>query len=172
MQKVILVGYMGAGKSYIGEILAKKINFPFLDLDKIIEKKENSSINLIFKNKGEIYFRKQEHLIFKELMESDQQFVLSLGGGTPCYANNDAFLNYENSNSIYLKTNIDTLVIRLKDEKSNRPLISHLSDDDLKEFIAKQLFERSYYYNKCNFNIDTSTKSATEIVSEIENLLA
>jgi len=162
---------MGSGKSTIAELLAKKHRLPFLDLDKMIEKEEQMTINSIFEKKGEIYFRKAEHQIFKETISSSSSFVLSLGGGTPCYANNHQFLKNPSVVSIYLKVSIDELCNRLIDQKANRPIIAKMELDELKSFVAQHLFERSYYYNQAGYTIDATGKSTEEIVSEIERLL-
>ncbi len=88
MRKIVLLGYMGCGKSTIANILSKTTNIPFVDLDKIIEEKTNLSINQVFEKYGEIYFRKLEHDVFVELLNSPDNAIIGLGGGTPCYANN------------------------------------------------------------------------------------
>ena len=172
MKKIILLGYMGCGKSTIAKLLAKKVGLPYLDLDEIIETRENSTVKNIFSEKGEIYFRKLEHDIFSDLMKNQDSFVLSLGGGTPCYANNHELLKGENVFSIYLNGSIPNLYERLNNEKVNRPLIADKSEGELKEYIAKNLFDRSYYYNQAQFKVLIDGKSAKEITNEIELLLA
>ena len=161
---------MGAGKTTIGAFLAKNINFNFYDLDKYIEKKEEKSINEIFKTKGEIYFRKIEHQYLNELLNIDENAIISLGGGTPCYANNHLVFEKENVFSYYLKASIKTLANRLENETALRPVLNQ-SEDDLETFIAKHLFDRSYFYNKAKFKINTDNKSIEEITQEIKNTL-
>lgn len=171
MQKIILVGYMAVGKSTIGKILAEKRQMKWVDLDKIIEKNEKLTIADIFKEKGEIYFRKQEHLEFKKLIAAPEDLVISTGGGTPCYANNHLLLKGDNVVSIYLYATIDELYSRLKDNAAERPLVANQSEEELKEFIAKNLFDRSYYYNQATFKINTGGKTPETIAIEIEALL-
>jgi len=151
MKKIILLGYMGCGKSTIAKLLAKSTSISYLDLDEIIEKKENSSVKKLFSDKGEIYFRKLEHQILSELIHNHDSFILSLGGGTPCYSNNHEFL---------------------VNSKSERPLIANKNSEEMKEFIAKNLFDRSYYYNQAHYKISVDAKSVDEIISEIETILA
>ncbi len=172
MKKIILLGYMGSGKSTIAKSLATKVGLPHLDLDEIIEKRENTTLKKLFANKGELYFRKVEHEVLSELMNNKNSFILSLGGGTPCYANNHEIVKGENKESIYLSASIDTLYDRLHNENENRPLIANKSEDEMKEFIAKNLFDRSYYYNQAKYKVAIDNKSVGEIVSEIEKLLA
>jgi len=171
MNKIILLGYMGSGKSTIAKLLAEKTGFPFLDLDKMIETQELLSVREIFEQKGEIYFRKAEHTLLKELVASTDQFVLSLGGGTPCYANNHELLNGEGIISVYLKASVAELYQRLGRNRFRRPLIAAMADDELKEFIAKHLFERSFFYNKASNTIVVDGQSADDVVSEIRSLL-
>jgi shikimate kinase len=167
--KVFLVGYMASGKTTIGKVLAKKMNVQFIDLDQYIESRETRSITDVFKSKGEIYFRKKETLYLKELIESDKKAIISLGGGTPCYANNmDLLLNSENAITIYLKASLNELVNRLSKDPQNRPLIAHLtSKESLMEFIGKHLFERSNYYSQSSKTVNVDNKSTDEIVEEI-----
>ena len=170
--KIILLGYMGSGKTTVGIQLAKKLFLNFTDLDEFIEEKEQKSIKEIFEQKGEIYFRKIEHKYLKQFIKENESFVLSLGGGTPCYAGNlDLILKDEKSLSFYLRGSISTLFKRLSENKFKRPLISDLSDDQLTEYIAKHLFERSLFYDKATHKISIDNKEIQEIVTEIRILL-
>jgi len=171
MNKVVLIGYMAVGKTTIGQLLAQKMNWKWIDLDKVVEKKAKLSINEIFKQKGEIYFRKLEHEVFKDVIQYNEKVVISSGGGTPCYANNHLLLKGENIVSIYLYASIDLIFERLKNAKVERPLVTNNSELDLKDFIAKNLFERSYYYNQATYKITADLKSEAAITNEIFELL-
>lgn len=172
MDKIILLGYMGCGKSTIADSLSKNIKIPFVDLDKYIEEKTQLTIKAIFEQYGEIYFRKLEHEYFIELLNAPEPLIIGLGGGTPCYANNHELLKGENRQSIYLKASVDTLFNRLSSNKSKRPLIANKSDDELKEFIAIHLFERSYYYNQAQHIVVVDDKTVEETVSDVLLILA
>jgi len=172
MRKIVILGYMGSGKTTIAKLLSEKIKIKVLDLDKIIEERLDLSVKTIFETRGEIYFRKMEHQIFSELMANDERMILSLGGGTPCYAGNHLLLNREGITSIYLKASIETLYKRLSSARPDRPLLSALEKEEMKEFIAKHLFDRSYYYNQAAFKVTVDDKSAETIVGEIEDVLA
>lgn len=161
---------MGCGKSTIANALGDTLQLNTFDLDDYIVEKEQDSIKNIFKNKGEIYFRKQEGFYLNELLESEKNFVLALGGGTPCYGNNMKFIK-KMSNSFYLKAKIDTLFQRLRVENASRPLISELNDEKLKEFIAKHLFERAPFYEQSTHSINIDNKSVAAIVREISDLI-
>ena len=170
--KIILLGYMSSGKSTVGKKLSQRLYIPFIDLDSYIEKKEKSSVKDIFKEKGEIFFRLLEHKYLKELIASNKKFVLSLGGGTPCYSNNMEYLT-KNSDiiSIYLHASILTIVNRLKYNK-NRPLITGIKENKLSDFVSKHLFERSFFYNKATYKVSVDNKTVEKIVTEIRIILA
>lgn len=170
-QKIILLGYMGSGKSTIAKKLSQNIHLEAFDLDEIIEQSQKKSITELFSERGEVYFRKLEHSTLVEVVSDSKAFILSLGGGTPCYANNHLLLQREDVLSIYLKASIDELYHRLQNEIEKRPLLTSKNPNDLKEFIAKHLFERSYFYNQAKYTILTDGKTVDEIVLEIQKLL-
>jgi shikimate kinase len=167
--KIVIIGYMGSGKSSVGKALAASIGYNFFDLDSQIEFIEEKSISKIFYEKGEIYFRKRENLILKELMTSETNVVLAAGGGTPCYGDSmDFLLRQEETITIYLKASLSFLTDRLFQEKLNRPLIAHIDTKEiLMDFIRKHLFERSYYYNQASLKIDVENVSVAELVKKI-----
>jgi len=164
--KIVLLGYMASGKSAIGKILAERLEIQFVDLDTFIEEKERLPITEIFKMKGEIYFRKKEGEYLLELLNLKENIVISLGGGTPCYGNNMEFIKNK-STSFYLKGTIDTIFERLKNETSQRPLVAAIGTENLKEYIAKHLFERAPYYEKSDHTILINQKSLNQIVDEV-----
>ncbi|VAV84271.1 Shikimate kinase I [hydrothermal vent metagenome] len=166
---VVLIGYMASGKSTIGRVLAKKLDYNFIDLDDYIEATEKESISDIFETSGEIYFRKRETQYLNEIIANKNNIVLALGGGTPCYGNNmETVLNSEHVTSIYLKTTIASIVERLETEKDKRPLVSHLNTtNELSEFVGKHLFERVQFYSKAKYIVDTNNKNIEEIIEEI-----
>lgn len=169
--KIVLVGYMGSGKSTVGKLLAKDLNLSFLDLDNYMEQKLQKSIPTIFKEKGEIYFRKMEHLLLTEILKDKENFVLSTGGGTPCYSGNMETILEGTNDVFYLKLSIMALVQRLTPEMAGRPLIKNLSQEELPEFIGKHLFERNPYYTMANQAIICDGKDPAEIAGEIKKFL-
>jgi shikimate kinase len=173
MKKLILIGYMGCGKSTISLELSKVLDIPVVDLDQIIEENHKMSVQKIFETKGELYFRKMEHQLFSELIQNDEAMIISTGGGTPCYFNNHLLLQNQSVFSIYLKGSINTLYDRLqKNDLSKRPILSNLKDFEAKEFIAKHLFERSYFYFFASKVVEIDNKSVIQITNEITQLLA
>jgi len=150
----------------VAKELARALSLPFTDLDDYIIAKEKKSIKEIFETKGEIYFRLQESKYLKELLDHTEDFVIALGGGTPCYANNMELIKKE-SRSVYLKAGIATIFKRLRSEKQQRPLIASLNDEQLTEFVAKHLFERRNFYEQATQSINIDNKSVHEILQEL-----
>ena len=163
-KNLTLTGMMGVGKSTIGKKLAKKLKYNFIDVDKIIEAKEEVSVNLIFKNKSEAYFRKIEREIsLKELKK--QNSVIALGGG--------AFLNKsvrkytkKSSVSFWLDVPLDQLIKRLKKSRQ-RPL---LYKKNITETIKKIYFDRKKIYNEADYRIRCNSLKSFEITSKILDL--
>ncbi len=169
--KIVLVGYMGSGKTTIGKLLAKLLKINFLDLDDVIENGEGKPIPDIFKDKGEIFFRKKENEYLNQLLNTEDAFVLSTGGGTPCYGTNMTAILQATENVFYVRVSISELVRRLSSEKDSRPMISNFTEEELPEFIGKHLFERSFYYNMAKNKISADGKIPEKIAQEIKSLL-
>ena len=162
---------MASGKSTIGKRLSKKLSLNFIDLDDYIIEKEKMSISDVFKNKGEVYFRLIENKYLKEILSENDNFVLSLGGGTPCYANNMEEINKENTISIYLEGGTATMIERLIRKKAKRPLIASLGDDKIPEFVAKHLFERRPFYELAKLKVKIDEKTKKDVAKELVKLL-
>ena len=171
--KVVLLGYMGVGKSTLGKLLADSLNVKFLDLDSFIEEKEGLSITNLFEKKGEIYFRKQETAALNELLSSSEGMVLSLGGGTPVYSNNmKTITEADNVTSVYLKLQIDALVAKLFQQREDRPVISHINDKDkFEDFVKKHLFERQQFYFQADHVLDLTAKNEEQSLEDLLLLL-
>jgi shikimate kinase len=160
-KNLTLTGMMGVGKSTIGKNLAKKLKYNFIDVDKIIEAKEGLSINLIFKNKSESYFRKIENEItLSELKKNNS--VISLGGG--------AFLNKtirkntkKYSTSFWIDVPIYNLIKRLEKSRQ-RPL---LYKKNMAETVKKIYFDRKKIYNEADYRIKCNSLKPNEVVSKI-----
>jgi len=164
LKNLTLTGMMGVGKSSIGKILAKKLDYQFIDIDKLIEAKEGISINLIFKNKSESYFRKVEkEVTLQELQKKDS--VISLGGGA--FLSNTIRKSAKKlSTSFWLDVPVDELVKRLKNSRQ-RPL---LFKKNVTETVKKIYFERKRIYNESDFRIKCFSLSSKEIANKIITL--
>jgi shikimate kinase len=171
MMKIILVGYMTSGKSTIGKLLSRSLNVPFYDLDDLIETNLNLKTSEIFDQKGELFFRKKEREVLIAFLETTENYVLALGGGTPCYYDNFELYQSESIHSVYLKASVNTILKRLHTQKNSRPVVSRFNEEELQEFVAKHLFERSYFYHQVKTIISIDDKKEPEIVSEIVSKL-
>ncbi len=146
VMKIFLIGYMGVGKTTIGKRLAKRMNLPFRDLDAVITVEEDRSVQEIFDEQGEAGFRGLERKYLHELVKEEEHFVLATGGGTPCFYDNQLFMN-ANGLTVYLEMDILSLTHRLIHSKDHRPLVAGKTDQQLKEFVKSHLESRKEYYN-------------------------
>ncbi|WP_299685268.1 shikimate kinase [uncultured Dokdonia sp.] len=166
---IYLMGYMGSGKTTIGQRLAKHIGYDFVDYDQFIAEKEKMSISQIFETKGEIYFRKKEAHYLKEILqETNTKKIVALGGGTPCYGSNLQDIKESGVQSIYINVPVTELTNRLWEAKSERPVIAtQQSKEELEEFVRKHLFERGFYYNQASKVLKVQEQTEAMIVEEI-----
>ncbi len=163
---IYLIGFRGSGKTTLGKILAKELKKDFVDIDKLIEKRESKSIAEIFKEKGEEYFRKVETTILKEVASNDNQIV-STGGGIVISEENRKIIQ-ENGISIYLTADTETTYKRIKFD-NNRP---QLTDKDPIEEIKFLIEKRKPLYEKlANYTIDTSKFKIEECVKKIKEFI-
>jgi shikimate kinase len=144
---------MGSGKTHWGRQLAGQLKIPFYDLDDVIASKENKSISEFFAHSGEEAFRIKEREVLEALIDENTSMVVSCGGGTPCFFNNiERMKKY--GVVVWLNTHVEVLLARLVKEKSTRPLISGISDEDLRSFIIRKLNERRMYYEQADIVLD------------------
>lgn len=171
--KIILVGYMASGKSAVGKKLHELLKYDYYDLDNFIEAIYDTTIENIFKSKGELYFREIERKSLEKIIRKKKNLIISLGGGTPCYYNTIDFINsFYDTKTFFLQTTVNTIFNRLKNSKTKRPLISHLNTElEIKEFIGKHLLERNHFYEKSLKKIYTDNKTILNIANEILNFL-
>lgn len=154
MRRIIIVGYMGAGKTTVGKALAKDTGMQFYDLDWYIESRMRKTVPQLFAERGEDGFRKVEHMLLHEAAEFED-IILSSGGGTPCFFDNMDYMNSQ-ADTVYLKAAPDVLCAHLKMGKVRRPLLEGKGPDELQEFINNQLEQREPYYMKARHMFDVS----------------
>ena len=151
--RIFLIGFMGSGKTHWGKQLASKLEIPFFDLDEVIVETEGKAVKDIFADCGEEYFRILEKDTLESLIDDHESMVLSCGGGTPCFFNNiETMKKY--GISVWLNTHAEVLVQRLMKEKSSRPLLKNIADEDMKSYIIRKLNERRMYYEQADVIID------------------
>jgi shikimate kinase len=168
---IVLLGYMGSGKSTVGKGLASELNLDFIDFDTYLEETLGQSIPEVFSTRGELYFRKEEHRLLKELLASAPEAVLALGGGTPCYAGNMDLVLEHTPRVCYLQLSVGALARRLEGEQEGRPMIAHIPLAELPEFIGKHLFERAPFYARAPYTVIAEGQSPVEIIREIRALM-
>lgn len=169
MQRIFLIGYMGAGKTTLGKVLAQVMHLTFIDLDNFIEEHYHRTISEIFAEVGEDGFRRMEHNALVEAAKFED-VVISLGGGTPCFYENMQTVNNAGI-SIYLKPSEEVLLRRLIKGKQKRPIIADKTDEELRTFIHQNLEKREPYYLQSNIIFESShLENKEEIVGRAEHL--
>jgi shikimate kinase len=168
MERIILVGFMGAGKTTLGKALAEKLGLPFYDSDALIEKRTDSSISSIFLNHGELYFRNLEKEAIDKLPKNSS-YVLAVGGGLPCFNNLMETLNAIGS-TIYLKHDIRTLAKRLTKDTELRPLVAQKSHKELLSYIEEKVIEREVVYSKAHLIFEHEEQTPEGVIRRL-NLL-
>lgn len=154
MRRIILIGYMGSGKTTIGKALSKETGMMFYDLDWYIESRMRKTVAQIFAEKGEEGFRMIEHNMLHEVAEFED-VIISCGGGTPCFFDNMDYLNQQGQ-VVYLKASPEVLYKHLLMGKVERPLLKGKSPEELIVFIKEQLDKREPFYTKARYTLDVS----------------
>ena len=151
MKPIILIGFMGVGKTSLGKKLAKKMGYDFLDTDKWIEQKTGLTIPEIFEKNGEAYFRKLERNCVEEI-KVIHNTVISVGGGLPCFGNTmDSLKSF--GITIYLKLEAKEIARRLAESKIERPLLHGHSGDDIERYIEEKLKDREPFYSQAQYTL-------------------
>lgn len=164
MNHVILIGFMGCGKSSVGKELAREMNVPFVDTDEMIEEQTGRKISNIFRESGEEYFRELETLALKQLLDSGGRKVVAVGGGLPVRPVNREYLK-KLGTTVYLLAQPETLVGRLE-EDDTRPL---LQGGELRQKINKLMSDREeIYQSAADIRIATDGKEICEIAAEVK----
>jgi shikimate kinase len=166
---IFLIGFMGSGKTRLGQQLSAKLNRPFIDLDEQIEAHEGRSVLNIFKEKGELYFRDLELKMLQRQI-AKKNAVVSLGGGACC--NNEAWTFMAiHGLTIYLEVEEKILFGRLRQDRTTRPLIAGLNDEKLRTFIHARMEEREVWYKKSDLIFEKDRTSISFLVQQLNNYL-
>lgn len=160
MRRIILIGYMGSGKTTVGKALAKELGLQFYDLDWYIESRRRKTVPQLFAERGEDGFREIECNMLHEVAEFED-IVLSCGGGTPCFFDNMDYMNRQGE-VIWLKADAEVLYKHLLMGKTERPLLKGKSPDELIAFIREQLEKREPFYAKAHHVLDVSLMDTYE----------
>jgi len=154
MRRIVLVGYMGSGKTTVGKALSKETGMMFYDLDWYIENRMHTTVSKLFTERGEEAFRKIEYNMLHEVAEFED-VIISCGGGTPCFFNNMDYLNQQ-GDVVYLKASPETLYKHLLMAKVERPLLKGKSPEELIAYITEHLKERAPFYEKARYTLDVN----------------
>ena len=154
MKRIILIGYMGSGKTTVGRALAKELNMPFYDLDWYIESRMRKKVSAIFAERSEEGFRQIERNMLHEVAEFED-VIISCGGGTPCFFDNMDYMNSQ-AQVVWLKAEPEVLHRHLLMGKGDRPLLKGKTPDELIAFIREQLDYREQFYSKARYVLDVS----------------
>lgn len=172
MNKIILIGYMGVGKSSVAQALASHLSWSCIDTDDLIESKEKMSINGIFKTKGERYFRELESDLIKDLLANPGPMIVATGGGMPMQEGFFKLLKKKKQNySIYLRLSEAEIVKRLQNRSQDRPLVKDLEAHDLKRDIKNRLSLRRPVYQQADLKVNVKGKTVESICQRIIKLL-
>ena len=176
MKSIILIGYMGSGKTTVGRQLALSLGVQFYDLDWYIEMRDHRTVAQIFAERGEEGFREIERNMLHETAEF-QDIVLSCGGGTPCFFDNMDYMN-SLAETVYLKATPEVLAMHLKMGKIERPLIKGKTEEELLQYIKDSLQVREPFYQKAKHTLDVTLldnydkiKTSVELLREKLHLI-
>jgi len=166
MEKIFIWGMMGSGKTLLGQRLADQLGLAYFDLDYEIEKESGLSIPEFFERFGESKFREFETGVLNAIAKRPHSFLMSCGGGTPCFDQNGKLMN-ELGKTIFLEVPIPILVIRLMKDESNRPLLSDLSVDEITTTLEELTEERKPFYSAAQFKVSI----AEDLEESIQSIL-
>ena len=169
MRRIILIGYMGSGKTTVGKALSKETGMMFYDLDWYIESRMRKTVSQIFAEKGEEGFRKIEYNMLHEVAEFED-VIISCGGGTPCFFDNMDYLNQQ-GDVVYLKASPETLYKHLLMAKVERPLLKDKTPEELIAYITEHLKEREPFYGKARHILDVNVlDNSDKIATSVERI--
>jgi shikimate kinase len=164
--RIFLTGFMGAGKSFLGKLWAEDNNLPFYDLDALIEEEERTTIDKIFAEKGEAYFREKEAAVLRNT-ERFKNAIIACGGGAPCFFDNMHWMN-KNGVTVFLNESIENIFHHLINDKKQRPLLLSRSHEDLETIIKEKLEERLPFYlqSKVILGTDNLHRNGFKIIDD------
>ena len=170
MKRIFLIGYMGAGKTTVGKVLARQLGLSFIDLDHYIEGRYHKTVGQLFAGKGEEAFRDIERRMLREVAAFEDVLV-STGGGAPCFFDNMEYMRHRGV-TIYLAASVQTLCRRLSHAKVKRPLVAGKTPEELYEYITEMLNRRESYYRQADYRFDADGYESLDSVDEAVHRLA
>jgi len=165
MQRIFLIGFMGAGKTTLGKALARRMDLSYIDTDHFIENRYRKKVSDIFACEGEDKFRDLEHRVICEIAEFEN-VVVSSGGGLPCFYDNMKVMNQAGL-TVYLEVSVDELATRLTLSKTARPVLQGRQGTELTSFITESLRKRSVFYKQAKLSLDANLMATKGDISTL-----
>ena len=170
--KLFLVGYMGCGKSTTGRRVAKQLDVAYADTDALVEELEGASVNDIFHYEGEEYFRAAERKVLEKLIAGDEDVVVSTGGGLPTWADNMELMNRAGV-TVWIDRSAEQTAKRLSPHgRQKRPKLRGLNDEELVEFMQRNMAERRPCYSKATHHIEVDSLGDYELCNQIAEIFS
>ena len=172
MRPVFLIGYMGCGKTTLGEELARQMNLLYIDLDEYIEHRQGLTITEIFDEMGEKRFRELETEALREVATMTG-VIVGCGGGTPCHGDNMELMNRAGT-TVWLTTSPERITARLllPGQKSKRPRIARLPDEAVLPLVEAELQARTPFYSQCHLQFDSTDIETAQATTRTARRLA
>lgn len=165
--KLFLIGYMGCGKSTTARKVAKLLDVATVDTDAMVEQREGASVNDIFYYQGEEYFRDAERRVLEDLIAADEDMVISTGGGLPTWSDNMELMNRSGA-TVWIDRSAEQTAKRLSPHgRQKRPKLRGLNDEELVEFMQRNMAERKCHYSKATHHIDVDPLGDAELCEKI-----
>lgn len=164
MTRILLVGFMAAGKTTLGKALAKDLGLQFVDLDLYIESRYHATVSQIFAERGEEGFRQIERNMLHEVAEFED-VIIATGGGTPCFFDNMEYMNAQGT-TVFLDASVDVIFTRLTIARTQRPLVAGKTDEELRSYITETLKRRLPYYSRATHSFCANQLENVKQISE------
>lgn len=164
MTRILLVGFMAAGKTTLGKALAKDLGLQFVDLDLYIESRYHATVSQIFAERGEEGFRQIERNMLHEVAEFED-VIIATGGGTPCFFDNMEYMNAQGT-TVFLDASVDVIFTRLTIARTQRPLVAGKTDEELRRYITETLNRRLPYYSRATHSFCANQLENVKQISE------
>lgn len=164
MTRILLIGFMAAGKTTLGKALARELGLQFIDLDHYIESRYHCTVSQLFAERGEEVFRQIERNMLHEVAEFED-VIIATGGGTPCFYDNMEYMNAQGI-TVFLDASIDVIYTRLTIARVQRPLVAGKSAEELRAYIADMLNRRLFYYTRATHTFCANMLENAEQVNQ------
>ena len=173
MTTVFLIGYMGCGKTTLGEPLARVMGWRFVDLDLYIEQQCGMTAKEVFQHYGEAHFRELERSALREVAASDGNKVVACGGGTPLRSENMELMNSVGI-TVWLRASVERITSRLvlPEQRAKRPLLNDMSDEQIMESVRKGLEARRKFYEQAQLEFDSTFLESEQEIDDSAHRLA